>query len=63
MLHVPIEIAPGFKENWETIRKTADLEFIATEDIELKTLTFYYSDKNIIYDSSEDAEYNYVVSD
>lgn len=62
VLSVPLEIAPEFKENWETVRETADLEFIVTEDIELKTLTFYYGDKKIVYDSSIVSEYNLIDS-
>lgn len=63
VLPVALEIAPDFKADWKKIRETADLEFIITEDVELKTMTFYYGDKKVVYDSSNDFEYNQVLDD
>lgn len=59
VLPVPLEIAPSFKENWDTIRNTINLEFIEIADeIELKSVIFHYGTTTIVYDSSLELEYN-----
>lgn len=58
LLPVGISDAPSFKQNWELIKQTAELNFVPNgDDVALASVTFYNSDKTFTYDGSTEVKY------
>lgn len=58
LLPVPTEDAPSFKQNWETIKHTADLHYIPNgDDVALTSITFTNGNKKYTYDGSISVKY------
>ena len=58
LLPVPVEDAPAFKQNWETIKKTADLKYVPDgDDVALVSVTFTNGGKKYTYDGNTSVKY------
>lgn len=58
LLSVGIADAPTFKQNWETIKKTAEPEFVPNgDDLALVSVTFHNGLKAFTYDGSTNVKY------
>ncbi len=59
LLHVPVDEAPVFKANWETISKNATYSFapIDETDVTLVGITFTNNGHTYVYDGSAEAQY------
>lgn len=62
LLPVPIDEAPSFKQNWESIKLNIEPIFVPYEDdLALSKLIFKNNDKEYVYDSHTQA--NYTIND
>lgn len=58
LLPVPVEDAPAFKQNWEIIKKTADLKYVPDgNDVALVSVTFTNGGKKYTYDGNTAVKY------
>ena len=58
LLPVPVGDAPSFKQNWETIKKTAELRYVPNgDDVALTSVTFTNGTKKYTYDGSTTVKY------
>lgn len=58
LLPVPVDDAPAFKQNWTTIRQTADLKYVPNgDDVALVSVSFTSNGKTYTYDGSSDVKY------
>ncbi|MCH5302957.1 MAG: WG repeat-containing protein [Prevotella sp.] len=58
LLPVPVEDAPTFKQNWETIKKSADLKYVPDgDDVALVSVTFTNGGKKYTYDGNTSVKY------
>ena len=58
LLPVPVEEAPSFKQNWEIIKKTVDLNYVPNgDDVALTSITFTHNGKKYTYDGSTSVKY------
>ena len=58
LLPVPVEDAPSFKQNWEMIKKTAELQYVPNgDDVALVSVSFTNGGKKYIYDGNTTVKY------
>lgn len=58
LLAVNVEDAPSFKQNWETIRKSAAFKFVPNgEDVAIVAVTFTNGEKEYTYDGNSNVKY------
>lgn len=58
LLPVPVKDAPSFKQNWETIKKTAELQYVPNgDDVALVSVSFTNSGKKYTYDGNTTVKY------
>ena len=58
LLSVKLDEAPGFKDNWETIKKTANFKYVPNnDDVALVSVSFTHGDKVYTYDGNSNIKY------
>ena len=58
LLSVPVAEAPSFKQNWNTIKTTAELKYMPSgDDVALTSVSFYNGTKKYTYDGTSDIKY------